>query len=121
MPKAYGNIKVRVRRAVFLDRLIEGGLAGVAEGSVANIVAESNRFGQIFVQPQGPRNRAGNLSDFQRMSKPRSVMIAAWLDENLGFVLQPPERLAVKDAVPISLKARANEIVFLRTRSTHAF
>ena len=41
------------------------------------------------------------------MGQPRAVVVALVVDEDLGLVLQPAERRAVDDAVPVALVMRA--------------
>jgi len=77
----------------------------MAERRVAQIVAESNGFGQIFIQSQSPRQGARDLGDFQGMGQAGPIMIAFRRQENLGLVLQTPESFAVQDPVPIDLKS----------------
>ena len=47
-------------------------LAGVTEGSMPPIVAEGHGFGQILVQAERTRDRAGDLRHFERMREARA-------------------------------------------------
>src|SRR5687767_8082859 len=90
---------------------IEYALTGVAEWRMTEIVAERDRLGELFMQLQHLGDRAGDLRDLQGVREPRAVMIAGRCEEDLRLVLQPPERLAVNDPIPIVLKRRA-DVVF---------
>ena len=81
----------------------EGVLSGVAEGGVADIVAEGGGLRQVFVQVEGAGDGAGDLGDLQRVGEPGDVVIAGGGDEDLGLVLEAAECLAVDDAVAIAL------------------
>jgi hypothetical protein len=42
-------------------------LAEMAERRVPEVVAERDRLGEVFVEPQGPRGRTGDLRDVERV------------------------------------------------------
>ena len=88
-------------------------LAGVAERRVAEVVAERDRLGQLFVQPQHLGDRPRDLRDLERVRQPRAVVVAGRREEHLRLVLQPAERLAVDDAVAIALKRRPDVVLRL--------
>ena len=92
------------------DQPVEHPLAGVAERRMTEIMAERDRLGQLFVQAKDLRDRARDLRDLETVREPRTVMVSGGREEDLRLVLQPPERLAVNDAVPIVLKCRAHVI-----------
>ena len=75
------------------DEVLEHALARVAEGSVAEVVAECNRLGELLVETQDLRDASCDLGDLERMSEPRPIVIAGRRKEHLGLVLQPAERL----------------------------
>jgi hypothetical protein len=62
-------------------------LSGMAEGSVAKVMSQSDGFGQILIQTQGFSDGAGYLGDFKGMGQPGSVMVSEGGEENLGLVL----------------------------------
>jgi hypothetical protein len=62
-------------------------LSGMAEGSVAKVMPQSDGFGQILIQTQGFGDGAGYLGDFKGMGQPGSVMVSEWGEKDLGFVL----------------------------------
>ena len=90
---------------------VDDALARVAERRVPEVVAERDRFGQLLVQPQHLGDGARDLRDLERVRQPGPVVIAGWREEHLRLVLQPPEGLAVDDAVAIALK-RGTHVVF---------
>jgi len=79
----------------------------MAERRVAEIVGKRKSLGQVLVEPKPPRHRAGDLGDLEAMGKPRAVMIALGIDEDLGLVVQPPEGSGVQDAIAVTSKGRA--------------
>jgi hypothetical protein len=82
-------------------------LADVAEGRVAEVVAEPDRLHQVLVEPQRAADRARDLRRLERVGQARPVVVALGRHEHLRLVLQPPERLAVHDPVPVALEGRA--------------
>ena len=98
-------------------QLVDDFLAGVPERRVAEIVPESDRFGQLFVEAQHFGDRPGDLRDLERVRQARPVMIAGRREKHLCLVLEATERLAVNDAVAIALKRRSNIVLALRTQT----
>ena len=96
--------------------LVDHAFAGVAERRVPEVVAEGDGFGQLLVQPQHLRDRAGDLRHLERVREPRAVVIAGRREEHLRLVLQPAKRLAVDDAVAIALERRPHVVFGLRTQ-----
>jgi len=84
---------------------VERGLAPVAEGGVAEVVRERYRLGEVFVEPQGPRQPARDLRDLKRVREPRAVVVALVVYEDLRLVLEAAEGLAVDDAVAVALES----------------
>src|SRR5215218_1990429 len=89
------------------DAGVEDGLAGVAEGRVAQVVAQPDRLGQVLVQAERPRHAARDAARLERVREPGAVVVALRGDEDLRLVLQAPERLRVDDPVAVALKRRA--------------
>ena len=46
---------------------------------MANVVRQRQRFGEILVQPQRPRNRSSDLGDLKTMGQANAEMIAIWI------------------------------------------
>jgi hypothetical protein len=79
----------------------QGFLAQMAEGRVAQIVSQSDGFGQVLVQPQGPGGGPSDLGHLERVGEPNAVMVALGRDEDLRLVLEATKRLRVDDAVAV--------------------
>jgi hypothetical protein len=73
-------------------------------------VAEGDGLGEVLVEAQGARARAGDLRDIERMGEPHTVVVALGRQEHLGLVPQPPERLGVQDAVAVTLEDGADAV-----------
>ena len=82
----------------------KGVFAGMAKRRVANVMAKRDRLGQRLVQAQRRGQRARDLGDLQRVRQARDEVVALGVDEDLRLVLQPAERLGVKDAVTVTLE-----------------
>ena len=76
---------------------------GMAERRVSEIVAERNGFGQILIQIQRPRNRAGNLGHLECVRQAGPVMIALRSEKHLCFIFHPAKGFGVENPVPVSL------------------
>src|SRR5579872_1084325 len=83
----------------------------MAEGRVSEIVAERNRFRQIFIETQAARNRTRQLHDLEAVREAGAIVIAQRRKKYLRLVHQAPEGFAVDNAVAVALKARADEVV----------
>ena len=98
-------------------QLVQHVLAGVPERRVAKVVPERDRLGQLLVQAQHLGDGPGDLRHLQRVRQAGAIVIACRGEEHLRLVLQPPEGLAVDDAVAIVLKGRANVVFQLGAQS----
>ena len=85
-------------------------LAGVAEGGVPQVVAERDGLSQVLVQPERPRDGAGDLRHFQRMGEARAEVVALGSEEHLGLVGKPPKRFRVQNLVAIALEVGAQRV-----------
>ena len=88
-------------------------LAGVAEGRVAEVVAEPDRLGQVLVEAERARDGAGDPAGLQGVGEAGAVVVALGGDEDLGLVLEPAKRLRVDDPVAVALEGRAQRAVGL--------
>ena len=100
-------VVVEAHAVALLQALVEHRLADVAEGRMAEIVAQADRLGEVLVQPQRAGHVAGDAARLERVRQPRAVVVALGRDEHLGLVLEAPERLAVHDPVAVALEGRA--------------
>ena len=96
------------------EHLVDDPLPGMAERGVPQVVPQGDGLGQVLVEPERPRDRAGDAGHLQRVRQPGAVVVALRGDEDLGLVLEPPERLAVHDAVAVALVGRAERARLLR-------
>src|SRR5450631_2812807 len=96
-------IEAAVRRHEFAEHI----LARVAERRVAKIMGERKRLGEIVIEAKRAGERAGNLTDFERMGESCPEMIALVRNKDLCLMGEPPEGRAMDDAVAVTLKDRA--------------
>jgi hypothetical protein len=96
-------------------QFVQHALAGVAERRVAQIVAQRDGFGELLVELQHLGDRPGDLRYLQRVGETSAIVITRGSEEHLCLVLQPPERFAVHDAVPIVLERRTHIVLGLLT------
>src|SRR4051794_20971499 len=76
-------------QAVVAEGLIERLFAGVAEGWMADVVCEGERFGEFGVEAESVGNGSGDLGDFEGVGEAAAEVIA-WkfageAREDLGF------------------------------------
>src|SRR5262249_15022242 len=91
------RLRIVIEAAAGGEAAIERALAGMAERGMAEVVGERQRLGQILVEPERARERAGNLRDLQRMGQTGAKMIAFVKNEDLGLVREPPEGARMDD------------------------
>ena len=82
----------------------QGVLARVAEGGVAEIVAQGGGLGEILIEAQGAGHGAGDLGDLQGMGQAGAVVIPRGGEEHLGLIHEAAEGLTVDDAVTVALE-----------------
>ena len=96
-----------------LQGRVERLFACVTERRVAHVVAEPDCLDEVFVEPQRPRDAAGDRGRLERVRHPRAVVIACGIDEDLGLALQAPKGLRVQDPVAVALERRAQAAIVL--------
>ena len=96
--------------------VVERAFPGVTEGRVPQVVPQGDGLGEILVETQGPRHRAGQTADLERVGQARAVVVALGLQEHLRFMLEAAEGLGVGDAVNVPLKAGADLARLLRVQ-----
>src|SRR5712664_2536951 len=89
-------------------------LAGVAEGRMANVVNESESFGELGVQAQSGSDGARDLRDFKSVRQAVAKVVRIERGENLRLGFETPEGSRVNDAVAISRISAAVGMVRLR-------
>ena len=104
--------------AALAQRGVESALAGVAEGRVAEVVAEPDRLGQVLVEAERPRDGAGDPAGLEGVGEPGPVVVALGGDEDLRLVLEAAERLRVDYPVAVALKRGPQRAVGLLDPAT---
>ena len=106
-----------VEAAVVGEQAVEGFLARVAEGRMAEVVGEGDGFGEIFVEAERAGERAADGRDFHRVGEARAVVVAGAVEEDLGFVFEAAEGGRVDDARGVALEFRAPAVRRLRVEA----
>src|ERR687896_2348071 len=104
---AQGVFVVAEGASVSLEDAGEGFFSSVAEGGVAEIVAEGDRLGQVFIEAESSGYGTGYLHHLQGVREACPEVVAVRGDEDLGLVHEPAERLGVDNAVPVALEVVA--------------
>src|SRR5919198_1089246 len=81
---------------------------------VPQVMGESNRFGEIFVQAQCASNRATDGRHLNGVRQTGAQMVAGPIQKNLRLVLHSAKRARMNNACPISLKFRPKRMAGLR-------
>ena len=97
---------------------VEGGLAGVAERRMAQIVSQRSRLGQGRIDAKRIGQSAGQVSDFERVGQPGAEVIALVIDEYLRFILQTSESRGVHDALTVDHERRDCRCVGIGVHAT---
>src|SRR5882762_271934 len=87
--------------AMRTHQFVELAFSGVPERRVPDVMNQSQRFGQIGIESQRPRYRAGNLRHLQRMCEAIAKVIGIPRRENLRFCFEAPERPRVNHTVAV--------------------
>jgi hypothetical protein len=95
------GLEVVLEAAVSAHGGIEGVLARMAEGGVAEIMGQGDGFREGFVEIQHPGHATGDLGHFQGVGEASAVEVALVIDEHLSLVHEPPEGGGMDDAVPV--------------------
>ena len=102
------DVVLELAVAALAQRRVERLLAGVAEGRVAEVVAEPDRLGQVLVEAERAGDRAGDPAGLQRVGEAGPVVVALGGDEDLRLVLEAAEGLRVDDPVAVALEGGAD-------------
>jgi len=100
------------------QKFSEDTLTGMAEGRMAEVMTQGNRFGEVFVQAQGSSHSPGDLADFKGMSQSGPVMITFRREKNLRLILQTTESFTMQNAISINLKDGSYRARIFRQPST---
>ncbi len=92
-----------IKAADIRHGLVQGVLAGMAEWGVAEVMGERDSLDEVFIQAKRARERASDLRHFKAVGEACAVVIALVVEENLGFMNEPPERRRMHNAVAVAL------------------
>ena len=106
-------VVLELEAEALLQALGERLFTDVTEGRVAEVVAEPDGLGEVFVEREGAGDGACDPADLERVGHARAEVIAFGCDEDLRLVLEATEGLAVDDAVAVALERRAQRRVGL--------
>ena len=101
------RLGIVIEAAIGNQRRFKCILTRMAEWWVAEIMRQRQRLGQVLIEPQCPRQRAGDLGDFEAVGQPDPEMVAIRSHEHLGLVAQAAKGARMDDAVAITLEGRA--------------
>ena len=85
---------------------------------MAKVVGERDRFRQILIQRQRPRDRAGDGGHLHGVCEARAEVIAGTIQENLRLVLQPSKGAGMDDARAVALIGSPVGMLRLRVLAT---
>ncbi len=88
--------------AEFAQAQVELLFAGVAEGRMADVVDERERFGEIGVEAESGGDGAGDLRDFEGVSEAVAKMVGEAGGEDLRFRFETAEGARMDDAVAVA-------------------
>ncbi len=100
-------LHIMFEAAAVLHARIQCFLPGMPERRMTEIVRQRNRFDQILVQAQVPRNRSCDLRHFDAVRQASAKQIAFMIDEHLRFVFKTSECGRMNNTVTITLKFSA--------------
>src|SRR5256886_9890859 len=96
-------LAVVLKPAVVFHQLVQYHLAFVPERGVAEVVRQRDGLRQVFVELERSGDVAGDGGDFYRVRQPRAQMVAAAVQEDLGFIFEPAKGARVNDAIAVAL------------------
>ena len=100
--------------AVLAHGGVESFFTGVAEGWVADVVDQSQGFGEIDVEAEGSGDGAGDLRDFEGVGEAVAEVVGVAAGEDLRLGFEAAEGAGVNDAVAVTLKVVAVGVLGLR-------
>ena len=83
---------------------VEGSLAHMAEGGMAQIMTQDDGLDQIQIQIQCPAHGPGNLGHLQGVGQPGAQNLILAGGHQLGLARQTAEGTAVEDLIPVKAK-----------------
>ena len=76
-----------VETAEFAHGIIKSAFSGVAERRMAEIMRQSNRLAEAFVEIEAVAQGAGDLSNFDAVGQPGAVIFTFVIGKNLRFAI----------------------------------
>ena len=104
------GLDVVLETAVVGHEFLEGGLSGVPEGRVAEVVGEGDDFGEPFVEAQGDGDASGGFGDFEGVGEAGAEVVVSDVDEDLGLVLKAAESGAAEDALAVAFEGVSERV-----------
>lgn len=104
------GVGVVVESAVVAQEFVEGGLAGVSEGRVTEVVGQGDGFGERFVDAEGDGEGAGDLGDFEGVGEAGAEMVVVGGGEDLGLVFESAESGGLDDALAVAVEGGAEGV-----------
>src|SRR5271166_1049421 len=89
-------------------------LARMPKRWVPNVMDQSQRLDQVYIESNLRGDRPRNLCHFNRMCQPVAKMVGVSPRKDLRFRFQPPKRASMHDAIAIALKVVAVRMGRLR-------
>ena len=86
------------------QRSLQRVLARMAERRMADVVRQTDRLGQVLVQPQRARDGAADLRHLQTVRQADAEMVAVGRHEHLRLVAQAAKADRVDHAVAVALE-----------------
>jgi hypothetical protein len=92
--------------AMKAEALVQGALAGVAEGRMANVVDEGKGLGKVFVEAEFGGSGAGDLGDLDGVGEAAAKVVGGSAGEDLRLAGEAAEGAGLHDALAIALERR---------------
>jgi hypothetical protein len=92
---------------------VEGFFSGVAEWGMPDVMHQGQSLGEVVVESELRGDGTRNLRDFDGVGEAVAKMIGVAACEDLGLRFQPSEGAGVDDAVAVTLKVVAVEVMAL--------
>jgi len=89
-------------------------LADVTKRGVPQVMPQGNSLGQVLIEVQGTRYRAGDLGNLQSVGQSRYIVVTQGGNKDLGLMLKAAKGLAVNNAIPVALKGSTHGAGLLR-------
>ena len=91
-------------QSMTLQGAIESAFAGVAEGRMADVVDQRERFSEVFVERERAGDVTGDLHDFDRMCQARAEVIRGARGEDLRLAGEASKGASLHDALAVALE-----------------